>query len=79
MIEGGIGRDGDPVFALNGKRLGEITSGSPSPFLKKNIALAYIPAANSELDTEVAVEIRGQMVKAKVVPTPFYKRAKKST
>ena len=79
MIERGIGRDGYPVFALDGKRLGEIMSGSPAPFLKKNIALAYVPVANGALDTEVAVEIRRQMVKAKVVPTPFYKRSKKST
>jgi aminomethyltransferase len=79
MIERGIGRDGYPVFSLDGKRLGEITSGSPSPFLKKNIALAYVPVENSVLDTELAVEIRGQMVKARVVALPFYKRAKKST
>jgi aminomethyltransferase len=77
MIERGIGRDGYPVFSLNGERIGEITSGSPAPFLKKNIALAYVPVEFTALDTEVAVEIRGQMVKAKVVPTPFYKRAKK--
>lgn len=77
MIERGIGRDGYPVFSVNGKRIGEITSGSPAPFLKKNIALAYVPTENSAIDTEVAVEIRGQMVKAKVVPTPFYKRQKK--
>jgi len=78
MIERGIGRDGYTVFSLEGNRLGEITSGSPSPFLKKNIAMAYVPVDYTALDTEVAVEIRGQMVKAKVVPLPFYKRAKKS-
>ncbi|MBB5341297.1 glycine cleavage system aminomethyltransferase GcvT [Tunturiibacter gelidoferens] len=78
MIERGIGRDGYTVFSVEGMRLGEITSGSPSPFLKKNIAMAYVPVEYTALDTEVAVEIRGQMVKAKVVPLPFYKRAKKS-
>jgi len=77
MIERGIGRDGYPVFSIEGERIGEITSGSPAPFLKKNIALAYVPMDFTALDTEVAVEIRGQMVKAKVVPTPFYKRPKK--
>ena len=79
MIERGIGRDGYTVFSIDGKRLGEITSGSPSPFLKKNIAMAYVPVDSAALDTEVAVEIRGQMVKAKVVPLPFYKRPRKST
>ncbi|MGF7181731.1 glycine cleavage system aminomethyltransferase GcvT [Tunturiibacter psychrotolerans] len=78
MIERGIGRDGYAVFSVEGKRLGDITSGSPSPFLKKNIAMAYVPVDYAALDAEVAVEIRGQMVKAKVVPLPFYKRAKKS-
>jgi aminomethyltransferase len=77
MVERGIGRDGYPVFSLDGKRIGEITSGSPAPFLKKNIALAFVPMEFTALDTEVAVGIRGQMVKAKVVPTPFYKRPKK--
>src|ERR1700761_2740988 len=78
MIERGIGRDGYPVMSLEGEKIGEITSGSPAPFLKKNIALAYVPVACTEIGTEVGVEIRGQSVKAKVVPTPFYKRPKTS-
>lgn len=77
MVERGIGRDGYPVFSLDGVRIGEITSGSPAPFLKKNIAMAYVPVEFSASDTEVAVEIRGQKVKAKVVPMPFYKRPRK--
>jgi aminomethyltransferase len=83
MIERGIGRDGYPVFVLDGTRIGapigEVTSGSPAPFLKKNIALAYVPVSFTEVGTEVGVEIRGQMVKAVIVPTPFYKRPKLAT
>jgi aminomethyltransferase len=79
MIERGIGRDGYPVFSLDGAQIGEITSGSPAPFLKKNIAMAYVPVEHSSLETELAVEIRGQKVKARVVPLPFYKKPKKST
>ncbi|HLI77272.1 MAG TPA: glycine cleavage T C-terminal barrel domain-containing protein, partial [Acidobacteriaceae bacterium] len=76
MVERGIGRDGYPVLSLDGQAIGEVTSGSPAPFLKKNIALAYLPADMTEPGTEVAVEIRGLPVRAKVVPTPFYKRPK---
>jgi aminomethyltransferase len=79
MVERGIGRDGYAVFSLEGKRIGEITSGSPGPFVKKNIALAYVPVGFVEVGTEVAVEVRGQKVKAVVVQTPFYKRAKSTT
>jgi aminomethyltransferase len=77
MVERGIGRDGYPICTLAGERIGEITSGSPAPFLKKNIALAYVPVEYTALDTELGVEIRGGLVKAKVVPTPFYKKPKK--
>jgi aminomethyltransferase len=76
MVDRGIGRDGYPVLSLDGKVIGEVTSGSPGPFIKKNIALAYVPIEFTEIGTEVAVEIRGQGVKARVVPTPFYKKPK---
>jgi aminomethyltransferase len=77
MIERGIARDGYKVLNLEGEAVGYVTSGSPSPYLKKNIALAYVPIALTAPGTEVAVEVRGNPVKAKVVPTPFYRRSKK--
>ncbi|GGH05465.1 glycine cleavage system aminomethyltransferase GcvT [Silvibacterium dinghuense] len=77
MIERGIARDGYPVLDASGVKIGEVTSGSPSPFLKKNIALAYVPVELAQMDGEVAVEIRGNAVKARIVPTPFYRRPKK--
>ncbi len=79
VIERGIARDGYRVFDLSGNPIGAVTSGSPAPFLKKNIALAYVPRAFAESGTEVAVEIRGNPVKAKVVPIPFYRRPKKAS
>jgi aminomethyltransferase len=74
MVDRGIGRDGYPVLSPAGEPIGVVTSGSPAPFLKKNIALAYVPLAYTEIGTEVAIEVRGLPVKAVVVPTPFYKR-----
>ena len=77
MIERGIARDGYKVWDEAGKEIGYVTSGSPAPFLKKNIALAYVPPEHSAIGATVKVEIRGQGVRAQVVPTPFYKRPKK--
>ena len=78
MIERGIARDGYPVVDAAGKKIGAVTSGSPAPFLKKNIALAYLPTELAVVDGEVAVEVRGNPVKARIVPTPFYRRPKKT-
>jgi aminomethyltransferase len=78
-IERGIPRDRYKVLDLSGKEIGYVTSGSYGPFLKKNIALAYVPRECSAIDSEVAVEIRNQPVKCKVVPIPFYKRPKRQS
>jgi aminomethyltransferase len=78
MIERGIARDGYRVLDDESREIGYVTSGSYAPFLKKNIALAYVPPEFSEIGRELKVEIRGQGVRARVVPTPFYKRPKKA-
>jgi len=77
MTERGIARDGYKVLDAGGREIGYVTSGSPAPFLKKNIALAYVPIEHSVVGTKVRVEVRGQGVGAVVVPTPFYKRPTK--
>ncbi|MGA2809543.1 MAG: glycine cleavage system aminomethyltransferase GcvT [Terracidiphilus sp.] len=77
MVERGIGRDGYPVLALDGNEIGVVTSGSPAPFLKTNIAFALVPAAAAASGEDVLVQVRANHVRAKQVPMPFYKRAKK--
>ena len=79
MIERGIARDEYRCVNEKGEPIGVITSGSPSPTLCKNIALAYVPPSMSAMGTTIYVEIRNQKAKAQVVTTPFYKRAKKIT
>lgn len=71
--ERGIPRHGYPVF-LGDAPVGSVTSGSFAPFLQKSIGLAYLPTAKAVPGTELAVEIRGRRIGARVVPTPFYKR-----
>ena len=78
MIDRGIARDEYCCCNDAGEAIGVVTSGSPSPTLERNIALAYVPPAFSAVGTVLYVEIRGQKCKAQVVPTPFYKRPKKT-
>ena len=78
MIDRGIARDEYRVWNEAGETIGVVTSGSPSPTLGKNIALAYVPPAYSAVGTVLYVEIRSQRCKAQVVSTPFYKRPKKA-
>ena len=75
MTEPGIARDGYDVYIAD-KRVGYVTSGSPAPFLKKNIGLAFLPVEFANDGQEIRIDVRGKHLSAKVVPTPFYKRQK---
>ena len=77
MVERGIARDGYSVFLPSGEAIGQVTSGSPAPFLKVNIAMALLPTEVAAGGADVVVECRGNQVRAKQVPLPFYKRVKK--
>ena len=78
MIDRGIARDGYPVLNEAGAQIGVVTSGSPAPFLKTNIAYAYVPTAVAHGKEDVFVQVRSNRVRARQVPTPFYKRPKKT-
>jgi aminomethyltransferase len=78
MAERGIARDHYRV-EISGQSVGTVTSGSPAPFLKKNIGLTYLPADRWAVGTQFDVIIREKRSRAQVVPTPFYRRAKRLT
>ena len=73
VLDRGIARHGHEVF-VNGERAGVVTSGTQTPFLKKSIGMAYLPAAAATAGTEFEIDVRGRRLKAQVVPMPFYKR-----
>ena len=75
MAESGIARDGYPVW-IGEKKVGQVTSGSPAPFLKKNIGLAYVPPEAAQPGYEIMIEIRQRKVRARQVVLPFYRRPK---
>ncbi len=73
MVERGIARDHYPVF-VDGTELGQVTSGSFAPSLKKSVGLVYLPIEYAKIGQPLEVEIRGKRVQAKVVEMPFYHR-----
>jgi aminomethyltransferase len=77
MAERGIARDDQDVL-INGERVGRVTSGSPAPYLKKNIGMAYVPVEFANEGQQIQIDVRGRAVGALIVKTPFYKREKKS-
>ena len=73
MIDRGIARQGYPVVS-DGRQVGAVTSGTQTPFLKKAIGMAYVPIASSAVGTDIDIDIRGRISKARIVALPFYSR-----
>jgi aminomethyltransferase len=75
VTDRGIARDGQDVY-VEGEKVGHVTSGSPAPYLKKNIGMAYVPAEHATAGRQIHVDVRGRQVAAQIVPVPFYKRSR---
>jgi aminomethyltransferase len=74
MLDRGIARTGHAVVD-GGAPIGRVTSGTQTPFLKKAIGMAYVPADRARVDTEITIDVRGRLLRARIVKMPFYKRA----
>jgi aminomethyltransferase len=75
VTDRGIARD-DQEVVVGERRVGKVTSGSPAPFLRKNIGFAYVPTEFATVGGEINIDVRGRLVGAQIVKTPFYKRAR---
>jgi len=73
VLDRAIARHGYDIY-FDGQKAGVVTSGTQTPFLKKNIGMAYVPSDRTAVGTEFEVDVRGRRVRAQVVPLPFYKR-----
>jgi len=74
VLDRGIARQGHEVF-VGGQKVGAVTSGTQTPYLRKAIGLAYLAVEHTADGTEMEIDCRGRKLRAAVVPTPFYKRA----
>ena len=74
MVGRGIARHGYAVY-VGGDKVGVVTSGTMTPYLKKAVGMAYVPVEVSTAGTEIAIAVRERHVAARVVKMPFYKRA----
>jgi aminomethyltransferase len=75
LIDRGIARHGHEGY-IQGRKAGSVTSGTFAPYLKKAIGLIYLPAEHAVIDQEFEIDVRGKRLRARVVPTPFYRRAR---
>jgi aminomethyltransferase len=75
VLERGIARHGYEAY-IGDDKVGIVTSGTQTPFLKKAIGMVYLPTSEATPDREFEIDVRGRRLRARVVPMPFYKRPK---
>jgi aminomethyltransferase len=73
MIDKGIPRHDYPIKDASGNVIGKVTSGTQSPMLSIGIGLGYVTSANSNVGTEIFIEVRGKGLKAVVSKMPLIK------
>lgn len=71
VVEGAPARGGAEILNKAGEVVGTITSGCPSPILKKNIAIGYVANGNHKKGTELDVKVRNKLQKAVITKMPF--------
>jgi len=73
LLDAGIARSGHEVY-VGDVKVGAVTSGTHTPFLKKAIGMAYVSIGHAVAGAEIEIDIRGRRTRARIVPMPFYKR-----
>ena len=73
LQEKGIPRHGYEVVDVDGHKIGEVTSGTMSPVLKKGIGMGYVKPEYAKPGTTIYIQIRNKNLKAEVIKTPFRK------
>jgi len=73
LLERGIPRHGYEIVDTEGNVIGEVTSGTMSPLMKKGIGMGYVKTEYAKIGTEFAIRIRNKDIKAQVVKPPFRK------
>ena len=73
LQEKGIPRHGYEIVDIDGNKIGEVTSGTMSPVLKKGIGMGYVKPEYAKPGTDIYIQIRNKNLKAEVIKTPFRK------
>ena len=73
MVDMGIPRHEYEIVDAQGNKIGEVTSGTMGPSVKRPVGMGYVPSALSREGSEIHIKIREKILRAKVVKFPFYK------